>query len=158
MKSILYVGATLMIGASIYGFVDYKQTSRNKEFTNMYDEEKKEESTIVITKKVTESVEKKEGIKEVKKVAIKKQAVSNEAPIVSIKPIAENERINTNEIKEIDQSATDIKIAEESGIEKTVTKKRKFSTKLFSRGALDERYIEPKVKSKTESKKIEIKE
>ena len=33
MKSILYVGATLMIGASIYGFVDYKKTSRNNEFT-----------------------------------------------------------------------------------------------------------------------------
>ena len=37
MKSMLYVGATLMIGASIYRFVDYKQTSQKKEFTNMYD-------------------------------------------------------------------------------------------------------------------------
>ena len=36
MKSILYVGATLMIGASIYGFIDYQKTSRKKEFTNMY--------------------------------------------------------------------------------------------------------------------------
>ena len=38
MKSILYVGATLMIGASIYGFVEYKQTSQKKEFTSMYAE------------------------------------------------------------------------------------------------------------------------
>jgi hypothetical protein len=36
MKSILYVGATLMIGASIYGFVDYKQTSQKKEFKEQY--------------------------------------------------------------------------------------------------------------------------
>jgi hypothetical protein len=38
MKSILYVAATLMIGASIYGFVDYSKTSRHKEFKTMYDE------------------------------------------------------------------------------------------------------------------------
>ena len=30
MKSILYVGATLMIGASIYGFVDYKKQATTK--------------------------------------------------------------------------------------------------------------------------------
>jgi len=36
MKSILYAGAALMIGASIYGFVDYKQSSRKKEFKKMY--------------------------------------------------------------------------------------------------------------------------
>jgi hypothetical protein len=36
MKSILYAGATLMIGAAIYGFVDYKKTSHSKEFTKMY--------------------------------------------------------------------------------------------------------------------------
>jgi hypothetical protein len=38
MKSILYVAATLMIGAGIYGFVDYRKTSRHKEFKTMYDE------------------------------------------------------------------------------------------------------------------------
>ena len=38
MKSILYIGTTLMIGASIYGFVDYKKTNRNEEFKNMYTE------------------------------------------------------------------------------------------------------------------------
>ena len=36
MKSILYVGATLMIGASIYGFVDYRKTSHDKKFSSMY--------------------------------------------------------------------------------------------------------------------------
>ncbi|SRR5258706_8360422 len=38
MKSVLFVAATLMIGASIYGFVDYSKTSRHKEFKSMYDE------------------------------------------------------------------------------------------------------------------------
>lgn len=36
MKSILYIGATLMIGASIYGFIDYKKASRNDALTKMY--------------------------------------------------------------------------------------------------------------------------
>ncbi len=37
MKPILYVGAALMIGASIYGFVDYNKASHKKEFTGMYE-------------------------------------------------------------------------------------------------------------------------
>lgn len=46
MKSILYVGAMLMIGASIYGFVDYKKTSRNKVFKSLYQEEKTDKHII----------------------------------------------------------------------------------------------------------------
>ena len=36
MKAILYTGAALMIGASVYGFVDYRQTQHKKEFINLY--------------------------------------------------------------------------------------------------------------------------
>ena len=36
MKSIMYVGAALMIGASIYGFIDYRKVSKQKEFVNLY--------------------------------------------------------------------------------------------------------------------------
>ncbi len=57
MKSILYVGATLMIGASIYGFVDYKRTSHRKEFSKMYTD--KEVKTPLA------DAEKKEPVKEV---------------------------------------------------------------------------------------------
>jgi hypothetical protein len=46
MKSILYVGATLMIGASIYGFVDYKRTSQSKQFKNMYEPAATKEATV----------------------------------------------------------------------------------------------------------------
>lgn len=37
MKAILYVGAMLMAGASIYGFVDYKNSSRDKKFRTLYE-------------------------------------------------------------------------------------------------------------------------
>lgn len=50
MKSILYVGATLMIGASIYGFVDYTKTRDKKEFKDMYVE--KEPTQPVVEKKL----------------------------------------------------------------------------------------------------------
>ena len=45
MKAVFYAGAALMIGASIYGFVDYKNTTRNEEFKTLY-EEKKERNLI----------------------------------------------------------------------------------------------------------------
>lgn len=37
MKPILYLSAALMIGASIYGFVDYKKTTRSADFKKLYD-------------------------------------------------------------------------------------------------------------------------
>jgi hypothetical protein len=40
MKAIFYVGTALMIGASIYGFVDYKKTIRTEGFRKMYEEKK----------------------------------------------------------------------------------------------------------------------
>lgn len=40
MKPVLYVGAALMIGASIYGFVDYKKTTHTEGFRKMYEEKK----------------------------------------------------------------------------------------------------------------------
>lgn len=36
MKSVLYVGASLMIGAGIYGVIDYSKTSQQKAFKNLY--------------------------------------------------------------------------------------------------------------------------
>ena len=78
MKSILYAGATLMIGASIYGFVDYKQTSSKKEFSNIYAEEKLKEPELINEKKSKDPVTKKEEITLTeKKEATKKEAVKN---------------------------------------------------------------------------------
>ena len=169
MKSILYVGATLMIGASVYGFVDYKQTQNKKGFKEMYVEQTEtvppfaipeEKTTAPVVKKSLPSEEL--GINSNnKRVVAKKQAVVEDEPFIAIKPIAEDEMITTKELKEIETSSVNIKTAKDSGVEKKVIKKRKLSTKLFSRGALDERYIEPKVKKdipKEEIKKTEDKE
>jgi excinuclease UvrABC helicase subunit UvrB len=83
MKSILYVAAALMIGASIYGFVDYNETSRHKEFTNMYNESETEEPEVVkeevladdiipaVKREQTEAME-KEVMKEEAKTELKK--------------------------------------------------------------------------------------
>lgn len=37
MKAILYIGAILMVGASIYGFIDYNKSSHDKNFKKLYD-------------------------------------------------------------------------------------------------------------------------
>src|SRR4030095_7216703 len=56
MKAILYIGAILMVGASIYGFIDYNKSSRDKNFRNLY--ENKEQEAIKKEEKssVTQSV------------------------------------------------------------------------------------------------------
>lgn len=38
MKSLLYIGLILMVGASIYGFADYKKVSRSKKFESLYND------------------------------------------------------------------------------------------------------------------------
>lgn len=47
MKSILYVGAALMVSASIYGFIDYKKTSRNGDLDRMYTAEEPAQPVVV---------------------------------------------------------------------------------------------------------------
>ncbi len=131
MKSILYVGATLMIGASIYGFADYTKTRNKKEFKDMY-AEKELTQPVVEKKHALVSTEKIEIPADDKKTADVKANESNNAK--TGKPVV-----------------------------KVRKKKRTFSTKLFSRGALDEKYIEKEIKleepkTKTEPSKTENKE
>jgi len=72
-----------MIGAGIYGFVDYKKKTHSKEFQTLYREEEKKEVQEPVTAKVTPAVipasmvtEKKETVVVDKKnVAGSKQAV-----------------------------------------------------------------------------------
>jgi hypothetical protein len=112
MKSILYVGATLMIGASIYGFVDYKKTRHDKEFRNLYDEKEVKEPVKTITDVViTKEPVAKEKIIEVKDEPVKKEeAIKNNLPV--------------------------------KGIKKNTKKEKKFNYKLFSRAPLDRRYLD----------------
>jgi hypothetical protein len=133
MKSILYIGATLMIGASIYGFVDYNKTRNKKEFKNMYVEKEVAQPADQKEKPIV-SPEKNETAEREKKTADNKASVNNSITIAN----------NITKFKK--------------------PKKRTFSTRLFSRGALDEKYIrEEKIKpeepkEKTEPSKTENKE
>ncbi len=139
MKSILYVGATLMIGASIYGFVDYKSTSHKKEFTAMYEDEKKKEPVVVTDNKTTVPVEKKGIASKEKKVVTKKKAANKEEDIVSTKHNTEKVEIATKEITTIEKPLVDIKVSKDSNVEKKVVKKKKkISTKIFSRAPIRE--------------------
>lgn len=116
MKSILYVGATLMIGASIYGFVDYNKTRNKKEFKTMYAD--KEVTQPVVDKKL--SLANNEKI---------------ETPVDDKKPV------------DVNTTVSNTTVTKNSVATVNKQKKRKFNTRLFSRGALDERYIkEEKIK------------
>ncbi len=63
MKSVLYVAAAFMIGASIYGFVDYSKTSRHKEFKTMYDEPEVKQPVVTEEKKQTEIIQPEISVK-----------------------------------------------------------------------------------------------
>src|SRR5437667_12740071 len=85
MKSILYIAATLMICAGIYGFVDYKKTNRNKEFIKMYDSKEVIESVITpdqtnsaSTRRTENAVVNKETAVEEKIATVKDQTVKQE--------------------------------------------------------------------------------
>jgi len=153
MKSILYVGASLMIGASIYGFVDYQQTSHKKEFTSMYAEEKKTEPVEVVSaekKDVITPVTKTEIVAKNKKAVAKKQTIKKEEDFVAIEPIDEKDILLTDVPENIEETTVTIKPSEENTIVKK-SKKKKFSTKLFSRAPLRD-YDEEEVPAKTKKK------
>ena len=67
MKAILYIGAILMVGASIYGFIDYKKSSHDKNFRNLY--ENKEEATKPDERKV---------LKPAKEILLKNEPIEDE--------------------------------------------------------------------------------
>ena len=134
MKSILYVGATLMIGASIYGFVDYKNTSQQKEFTEMYEEEKK----IVP--------------------AVEDEVITPGKELVAIKQASSKEEIAVvnKETKEISSTSTEPK--KSKPVVKKAKKKKKLDHRIFSRGPLRDEEINMPELVKPEEKKIEKKE
>ena len=122
MKSILYVGATLMIGASIYGFVDYKKTSQKKEFSTMYGEEKKKAVVVIADNKTTEPVMKKE-IKEIEKpVADIKVPEKNNA----VKKVKKKKKLSANLFSRapIREEEIEIKMLDKPAMKKTENKEQ----------------------------------
>lgn len=105
MKTVLLIGATLMVGASIYGVVDYKKTQNKQEFKTMY----QEPEVSIDEPPVTETKKTELEAAEVKKVTpIKKEVASTK-----------------------------------KHYKKKAKKKRIIKAEFFSRGGLDERFIEP---------------
>lgn len=158
MKSILYVGATLMIGASIYGFVDYKQTSNDKEFKGMYTEKEVKQPVVI-----SEEIATKPEVTNEVKVADKKNIVAKKKPLKAedeilpeIKPVPADLKLVTDKKEMIGKEEVTVVPAEEHKV--TVKKKRKVSTKIFSRAPLREEYEEEITPVKKDSKKTEIKE
>lgn len=78
-----------MIGASIYGFVDYKQTKKQKEFKEMYTEKKEVVPVITPDEKLEKPIVEKE---------VTKQLVSTpvEEPVKSTKKIRPKKRKKIN--------------------------------------------------------------
>jgi hypothetical protein len=103
-----------MIGAGIYGFVDYNKTSHNKEFKNMYSEKKAIEPGLVIENKITEPAIEKTDKKFIGKTTDVKNTI-----------------VKNNSLKQKKSNAR-------------IKKKRTFNSKMFSRGGLEERFIAPK--------------
>lgn len=149
MKSMLYIGATLMVGASIYGFVDYQQTHAKKEFKEMYVEEKKPvkaAAPVVLTeeKKAEPAITPSPRNKKVQK----NEPVIEDELIEGIEPIAAEDQVSGS-LKEISQE----ELAQpEPAKENKIVKKKKVRKEFFSRGRMPEEeiIIEP---VKKESKK-----
>ena len=128
MKSILYVGATLMIGASIYGFVDYNKTRNKKEFKKMYAEKEaiipvvQDKLPVVITEKIETPV--------VDKTADGKTTVSKttaaKKPVVKIKK-QKKRKFNT---RLFSRGALDEKYIKEDKIKLEETKTKTESRKM----------------------------
>ncbi len=154
MKSMLYVGATLMIGASIYGFVDYKQTHQKKAFQDMYKEEKKavvvspaEEKPVIAEEKISTPV-----VKEKKVISKKVKTEPKEELIPVIEPVSEEEK-TVSTVKAIENN-TD---RPEPASENKVVKKKKVRKEFFSRGRMPEEEVLIE-RVKTEPKKSASKE
>jgi hypothetical protein len=138
MKSMLYIGATLMIGASIYGFADYRQTHNKKEFREMYAEKKSTATVTPVARKSNEKLltEKKEVVTD-KSANIKKKADIKKSEIKSVQPIPDEDKIT---VKNNILATEPIALPEppkESSAAKTV-KKKKIRREFFSRGRMPE--------------------
>lgn len=140
-----------MIGASIYGFIDYKQTHKKKEFKEMYTEKKTEATVVAAT--TDEPVNSKETVvTEKTKTVLSKKAVAEKSKEANpVQPIATEDKLVTEKKEFGNEPAVTVEPAEESSALKTVKKKRKLKKEFFSRAPLrdeEEVLIEP-AKEKT---------
>ncbi len=154
MKPVLYLGAMLMIGASVYGIVDHSKTKNNRKFSNMYETKEVKEPVIVKEDPVPLTEEKvKAPGKKTKKMAIK-ETVKDETTIYRSK-----QDVVAAVKKDSDPVITETATLKENGATEKYkkAKKRKLNHKLFSRAPLREEFDEAELvipeKAETETKK-----
>lgn len=157
MKAILYIGAVLMTGASVYGFVDYKKS--NHKLSNLYESEQQDDKNL---KSAAVIAEKKQVIENLVPPAKTRVQMKVKRPVAPVKPVPSLEKIIARpdktpaslEIPEQPVSPETAKIKENiTGKKILVTKKRKtINRKMFSRAALDEKYLEKELKVKEPKK------
>ena len=140
MKSILYVGATLMIGAGIYGFVDYKKTNHSKELVKMYNSKETSESVSNI-KHIENTTEKKAP--EIKEKAVVKKLIPQKDEIIEGKMINEEPTITKDETV-LEKKMSDVSLNE--AVSKNDKRTKKINYKLFSRAPLERKYLEKEFK------------
>ena len=151
MKAILYAGAVLMTGASIYGFIDYKKSNHRKEFTNMYktgENETVTEKTLPAVKATANEMKKEiTGIKTIKPaLANKKKTRPVIAVAKEIKPGKEIGRMTLNPVEPV--KSEEISTDKVNPKPSSIKGKKVVSYKLFSRGSLEKKYIDKELKSK----------
>lgn len=141
MKAILYVGAVLMTGASIYGFVDLSKASKSKDVSNMYKDDGKETAREELKKAVPEekstTIEPKKELT-VKSARTRKAAVRKDQPATAT-PITTLEKpgklpVLLEKPEAIDVSGKlSIKENTNGNRMKDAKKKKKINTKMYSR-------------------------
>ena len=109
MKAILYIGATLMVGASIYGFIDYKKSSHDKKFRNLYDNK---EQVATATKEQALNSVKEEPAKPLAEVKVKKLPVGTVSKIKDKKLTVAKKRKTIN-YKQFSRARIEEKILKE---------------------------------------------
>jgi hypothetical protein len=141
-----------MIGASIYGFVDYKKSSRRKDFQEMYSTEPK---TVAAEPEKTTAEEKtsEPSKTELKTAKTKSTVNSKSGEIISIAPISADNKMETRKISVSEEKTTTLAPSKESSIVKTIKKKRRISSKIFSRAPLRDEEVEIRVPVREETKK-----
>ena len=93
MKAILYVGGALMLAVSIYGFIDYKKSSHDKNFNRLYNNKEVRKANDELNSTKQESVkvaDAKEGV-----VAASEETKSREVKVTSTtdkKPVIKKKR------------------------------------------------------------------
>jgi hypothetical protein len=135
MKAFLLAGAVLMTGASIYGFIDYKRTSRSKEFRDLYKETPAPAVVRqpLIETKTTKDATKPQGYQSKKKMTGYPAKTVSTPVVDETKSIAGKEKMTINPVETVKTEGIGEDKVEAKSI--SIKKKKRINAKMFSRAA-----------------------